>query len=579
MTDKFSRYPYALRLRAGGGPGLVKVYRGGSMPHSHYHGRYSVLTIPGLMGTEGKVPMNKRMRRIEIWMAILCLGMVYLGGCGELKTDRWRWFNPSKVIARPARSPILPILPSASFADETEEVLPNAEPPTEEDYIYADTDYILGPTDVVQVTILDLYFEGQETRLPREISESGLIDMPLLEKRIRAEGLTKEQLKEAIIKAYQVSDILVDPKVAVSVLAKRNNTFSLFSAAGRTGTYNLARKDMRLLEALSLAGGGAQPGTEYIYVIRSKPAIRRSAEQGVPGLRALPPEQLPELPEEVAPEGPAGTRPAEDQKTAEQRQRELDLLLPGGSGPKEPETLPAPSVRIALSETATGPAATKPTLPPPAKSEKWVHTVEGEWIRVQQEAPVATQPPVPTTAPRAAEDPYGWKDVEKTGLARIIAINYKQLVKGDPRMNIVIRNRDIIRIPEREVGEFYMAGEVARPGVYSLTGRRITVKQAVAAGGNLGVLAWPENSYLVRRIGRHQEQYIPLDLEAIFKGEAPDLFLKPDDVIAVGTDWKSPFYAVFRNAFRFSYGFGFLYDRNFSEGAPMRLNSRRFKVW
>ncbi|HUU58331.1 MAG TPA: polysaccharide biosynthesis/export family protein [Phycisphaerae bacterium] len=554
--------------------------------------------------------MNKRMRCIEIWMAVLCLGMVYLGGCSELKTDKWRWFDPSKVIARPARSPILPILPSVSFADETEEVLPNAEPPTEEDYIYADTDYILGPTDVVQVTILDLYFEGQETRLPREISESGLIDMPLLEERIRAEGLTKEQLKEAIIEAYQVSDILVAPKVAVSILAKRNNTFSIFSAAGRTGTYNLARKDMRLLEALALAGGVAQPGTEYIYVIRPKPAIRRSAEEGVPGLRPLPPEKLPELPKEVPPEGPAGTRPAEDQKTAEQMQRELDLLLPGGPRPQQPETLPAPSVQIALSETATGPFATNPTLPPPPKSEKWVYTAEGRWIRVQQEAPVATHPsgqgvppvqPVPTvptvprerpagqqppalppttaTAPRTAEDPYGWKDVEKAGLARIIAINYKQLVKGDPRMNIVIRNRDIIRIPEREVGEFYLAGEIARPGVYSLTGRRITVKQAVAAGGNLGVLAWPENSYLVRRIGRHQEQYIPLDLEAIFKGEAPDIFLKPDDVIAVGTDWKSPFYAVFRNAFRFSYGFGFLYDRNFSEAAPPGLTSRRFEVW
>ena len=102
---------------------------------------------------------------------------------------------------------------------------------------------------------------------------------------------------------------------------------------------------------------------------------------------------------------------------------------------------------------------------------------------------------------------------------------------------------------------------------------------AVAAGGNLGALAWPENSYLVRRIGASQEQFIPLDLDAIFRGEAPDLVLKPNDLIAIGTDWTAPFLAVFRNAFRLSYGFGFLYDRNFSEAAPRGLDSRRFTRW
>ena len=152
-----------------------------------------------------------------------------------------------------------------------------------------------------------------------------------------------------------------------------------------------------------------------------------------------------------------------------------------------------------------------------------------------------------------------------SGRARIIAIDLAKLKAGNPRMNIIVRDNDIIHVPPLTVGEFYVMGEVLRPGVYSLTGRQITAKMAVAAAGNLGPLSWPNNSILIRRVGRHQEQTIPLPLQDIFAGREPDIFLKPNDVIAVGSHWSTPFLAVWRNAFRLTYGFGFIYDRNYSE--------------
>lgn len=107
----------------------------------------------------------------------------------------------------------------------------------------------------------------------------------------------------------------------------------------------------------------------------------------------------------------------------------------------------------------------------------------------------------------------------------------------------------------------------------------MTIKQALAAAGNLGPLAWPENVVLFRRIGENQEQIYPLNLEAIFKGEQPDFFLKPYDVVAVGTSAKAPFFAVLRNAFRMTYGFGFIYDRNFADPLLVGPNSKRFTRW
>ena len=184
-----------------------------------------------------------------------------------------------------------------------------------------------------------------------------------------------------------------------------------------------------------------------------------------------------------------------------------------------------------------------------------------------------------STADLDSSDPFGWGRAARTDLSRVIAINLTKLYDGDPRMNIIIRANDIIRVPQVEVGEFYVMGEVQRPGVYSLTGRRLTVKQALAAAGNLGPLAWPSNSVLVRRIGESQEQTVPLNIEKIFRNEEPDIFLKANDVIEVGTHPAASFMAVIRNAFRLSYGFGFIYDRNFSEPVDPGMDSRRFTHW
>ncbi len=54
-----------------------------------------------------------------------------------------------------------------------------------------------------------------------------------------------------------------------------------------------------------------------------------------------------------------------------------------------------------------------------------------------------------------------------------------------------------------------------------------------------------------------------VNLEKIASGEQPDFFIKPDDLINVGTHPTARYRAVIRNAFRASYGFGFVYDRNF----------------
>ncbi len=628
--------------------------------------------------------------------------MLVIGGCEAVqdftKTDKYRFFSPDKIIFPTQRSPINPILSSVSLVDQTQELVPNATFPTEGDWEYTDKDYLIGPTDVVDVTILDLFQEGVPYMTREEISASGFIALPLLPEKIKAEGLTKDELKEAIVQAYS-PDILREPTVSVSIAAAKQNTYYILGAIARPSQYYIARKDMRLLEAIATAGGVTQMNIPYLYVIRPAPAVRKAAGTGIESTApAAVPGELPTLPEELpgatqpstiqgvndkqpepiplvkpqekpaaeqpapvvapakTPPAPAGAAPVKPAgtKDIESALHELGQAMPATAPqvPDDNEPSPSPTVTIPqLTELVSGSSPATATGAAPgeaaAKPYKWIYK-DGRWVRVarevepptppaepsvptiqlkipavvaekpaaqtapsapaapvvspppavaaprplvqakappparQPEAPVAARPVAAETRPAAQagqEDPFGWKKANKSDMARIIAIDLSKLNNGDPRMNIVLRDNDIIQIPYLPVGEFYVTGEVLRPGVYSLPGRPINIKQALSAAGNVGPLAWPENSILIRRIGNNQEQTIPLNVEAIFRGEEPDFFLKPDDVIAVGTDVRTTFYAVLRNAFRMTYGFGFIYDRNFADPLTVTPDNKRFTRW
>jgi protein involved in polysaccharide export with SLBB domain len=199
---------------------------------------------------------------------------------------------------------------------------------------------------------------------------------------------------------------------------------------------------------------------------------------------------------------------------------------------------------------------------------EWVFQ-NGKWVPIQVGTPRPTAPsikvrpeqPLPAPPEKPAPPPAPPEAVAETRLIRIPA---DKLLAGDPQYNIVIKPGDSIFVPVDIVGEFCIMGNVNRTGYIPLTGRPMTLKQAIAAAGGLGPLAWPKKCEVVRRIGRKKEEIVMVDLDKIASGEQPDFFIKPHDLINVGTDATSRWRAILRNAFRATYGFGFVYDRNFA---------------
>jgi len=211
----------------------------------------------------------------------------------------------------------------------------------------------------------------------------------------------------------------------------------------------------------------------------------------------------------------------------------------------------------------------KPVEEEPAGHIEWVLR-NGKWVPIQVGKPKSIEPVIKVApeqqlaAPPEEKPPVFAADQEVAG-TRLIRIPAEKLLAGDPRYNIVIKSGDSIIVPVDIIGEFCIMGNVNRTGYIPLTGRPMTIKQAIAAAGGLGPLAWPKRCELIRRVGRKTEEIVMVDLDKIASGEQPDYFIKPHDLINVGTHATARWRAILRNAFRATYGFGFVYDRNFAD--------------
>ncbi len=78
------------------------------------------------------------------------------------------------------------------------------------------------------------------------------------------------------------------------------------------------------------------------------------------------------------------------------------------------------------------------------------------------------------------------------------------------------------------VSEFYVRGQVYRPGGFTFT-RNVTVLQAVSMAGGPTEFAHKWKRKLIRRQG----EIFEIDIKKVRKGEQQDRFIKPGDIVEV----------------------------------------------
>jgi len=479
-----------------------------------------------------------------ISLAALALAAgLWLHGCN---TDS---FLNQSTVGRWEETPvILPILDRLDLIEEPEEGIPGLSQIQADDLKPDIRPYVLGPGDVVEVRVFELITPNQPSVQVRSVDEIGNIRLPVIGQ-IKASGLSTKQLEQRITDILQ-PNVIRDPQVSVILQQGRQNTFTIIGGVRGVGTYGLSKSDFRLLDAVALAGG--LPGNvDTVYVIRQVPLSQdvegvEFGEAAEPGAHEPPSppageRATPDADENAGDPDPgaliedlADDQPADD-ATEDQN---------GGAGPP-----PGPGLDNALDD------------PPDDGDGRWVN-IGGEWKRVERPAAGSTdRGPAPGPGVDAEADP---RSPQELVTQRVIEIDADKLTQGVGWVNIVVRPGDVVRVPTRTGGNCYVGGEIARPGTYAVPGKNeLTLTQLIKSAGGLSPLAVPERVDLRRRLDNDTEAILRLNYRAIAEGVQPNIYIKPHDEINIGTNLPTSFLAVVRNSFRFSYGFGFLLDRNF----------------
>jgi polysaccharide export outer membrane protein len=136
----------------------------------------------------------------------------------------------------------------------------------------------IGPRDLI---VLQVYDSPELSRTVR-VGADGLIRLPMVKQKIKADGLMPNELETLISKTFQEEELLVDPFVTVSVAEYSSRPISVLGAVKTPLTF-LASSPVTLLEAITRAGGLTQETGPEILISKNqqgpdgavKPLIQR----------------------------------------------------------------------------------------------------------------------------------------------------------------------------------------------------------------------------------------------------------------------------------------------------------------
>lgn len=481
----------------------------------------------------GKDADMSKIKTIKLLSGIVTvfLFMVMTTGCDDPQT-----------IGRFQATPVTNIiLNNLGVVDEEPEPFANARKPRPEDLLVSESEYVIRSGDIINISVLDLFQANTEWSAQKQVSESGRITLPEIGN-VMAAGYTELELQKSLESALS-PDYIKDPKVSVVVISSTGKVYTVTGAVPAPAPYQLTEPDLRILKALAHAGDVPPRGVDSVYVIRKVPTSDLFADDnnsGNGGGFELPANTL---------------RPVEVPMTEEE---EKETFVPSTETPTEKTVEQELLESISPMSVVAVPNWTEGQSVQAADGFEIVMDDDGFAIEGQGQVDSGK-----SSQGKVSTDLLGYKPLQYR--QEVIKINLKELKNGDLSQNIVIQPGDYISVPYNSTGIYYVMGQASRPGPYQLTGEKMTLKQAIASVGGLSPLASPERCDITRITGDNTEITYRVNLKKLFEGVQPDIYIKANDMINIGSHPTARWMAVIRQSFRTTYGFGFVYDRNLAD--------------
>jgi polysaccharide export outer membrane protein len=134
----------------------------------------------------------------------------------------------------------------------------------------------VGPNDLLSVSIYD----APELSKMVRVSSEGYIRLPMLKSRIQVAGGMPSQVEASIAGALEDEQILVSPVVTVTVAEYSSRPINVAGSVKQPQTFQ-AIGPMRLLDAISKAGGLTEEAGSEILVSQAGEPVRRIPVKGL----------------------------------------------------------------------------------------------------------------------------------------------------------------------------------------------------------------------------------------------------------------------------------------------------------
>lgn len=136
-------------------------------------------------------------------------------------------------------------------------------------------DYVLGPGDVIRITV----FQSPELSLDTRIPESGVISYPLLGS-VQLGNLTVAAAAQRIADGLLAGKFLKQPQVSILVITQKGSQATVLGHVVRQGRYPLELSNTKLSDLLAMAGGVAPDGSDMLTVVgtRDGKAFRKQVD-------------------------------------------------------------------------------------------------------------------------------------------------------------------------------------------------------------------------------------------------------------------------------------------------------------
>jgi protein involved in polysaccharide export with SLBB domain len=390
-------------------------------------------------------------------------------------------------------------------------------------------DYPIGPGDVLTISVPDVEHLAQQRV---RVSTRGTIQLPLIGV-VQASGLSEDGLAVEIDNKLQ--KYMYNPQATVFVEEYRNRDVAVVGAVNHPGLVLLNNPAESLLDVLTQAGGLSGAASNEVILIPVRPGTVSMSQQLASVIGRPLPQTGQSVNEPVNAPGSGmdsvGERFVDAGAGAsswnDAGQQAADVGSTGSAG------LPSESSASSLGNSG---GSGEISAPAGLGSNTLSGHSDAQFAPgVANQARGAINPNhLNSSTTIASGDPAGTADeaMKLAGGGQAITINLKASTLSGPGkyMNLPMRPGDVLIVPGG--GDVMVVGWVPQPGRFQ-AGSGLTVLGAIGAAGGPMYAANTRSIALIRTAKNGSKVTIPIDMEKITSGEAPDIPVQANDVIDV----------------------------------------------